>query len=144
MVRPKRHSRPGYGSPGESTHNRTATLSSNRRPINRRHANRRKSPMPDYPKPDYPTPTHRFSATSPRTSLALGKLPTRRRGLSYVSAGFSFLLRLRAGLPYIYTLEAYCLLTPDSAEYIGWPEQTGHTINFPYEITHLSFFGYTK
>ena len=24
------------------------------------------------------------------------------------------------------------------------PEQTGHTIHFPYEFTHLSFLGYTK
>ena len=27
---------------------------------------------------------------------------------------------------------------------VGWPEQTGHTIHFTYEITHLSFLGYTK
>ena len=52
-VCPKRHSRPGYGSPGEITHNRTAP--SNRRPINRRHTNQRKSPMPDYPTPATPT-----------------------------------------------------------------------------------------
>ena len=59
----------------------------------------------DYPQPDYSTPTYRFSATSPRTSLALGKLPTRRRSLlSCVSAGFSLILPAYGGTP-LYTLE---------------------------------------
>ena len=101
------HSRPGYGSPGEGTHNRTAL--SNRRPINHRHTNRRKSPMPEYPMPEYPTPAtptsislevlspaaHWASVTSPRTSLASGKLPTRLLSLSCAPAGFSFPLLCR-------------------------------------------------
>ena len=126
-VRPKRHSRLGYGSPGESTHNRTAL--SNRQPINRRHTNRRNSPMPEYPTTDYPTPAtptsvslevlspaaHRASVTSPRTSLASGNylrdvwvFPVHQRGSpSYYPS--------RAGVPYKH--RRFYLLTPDSAEY---------------------------
>ena len=87
------HGPPRYiARPGKAPTTALLYLTSNRRPINHRHANRRKSPTPDYPKPDYHPPTQRFSATSPRTSLALGKLPTRRRSLSSVSAGVFLLL----------------------------------------------------
>ena len=72
---------PGYISPGESTHNHAVTHMSIRRHVNHRLANRCKSPAPDYPKSDYQPPTQRFSVASPRTSLASGKLPTRRMNL---------------------------------------------------------------
>ena len=92
MVRPQRHSRPGYGSPGESTHNCTALLTSNRLPINRRHTNRRKSPM----------------------------------------SGYFYYCRLRAGIPCIYTGGTASLHW--TLLYIGWPEQSGHTIHFPTKV----------
>ena len=60
-------------------------LSSIHRPTNRRHAIRRKSPS-RISDAAIRRRTQRFSATSPRTSLALGKLPMRRNSLSPVSA----------------------------------------------------------
>ena len=99
----------GYSSPGESTHNRAVTHMPIRRHVHRRLANRRKSPTPDYPKSDYQPPTQRFSVTSPRTSLASWKLPTRRMSLPY------HYCRIRAGFPYIYW--RLYLLTPDSVVY---------------------------
>ena len=157
-VRPKRHSRQGYGSPGESTHNRTAL--SNRRPINRRHTNRRKSPMPEYPTPDYPTPdyptpetptsislevlspaAHRASVTPPRTSLASGKLPTRLLRLSCAPTGSPSYYPSRAGVPYKH--RRFYLITPDSAEY--WAACADRPHNpLKQQITRLSFSGYTN
>ena len=54
--------------PEESTHNRTTTLSSNRRPINRR-----KSPKPDYPKPDFPNPDTQVLGNLPKDQPDLGE-----------------------------------------------------------------------
>ena len=117
-VRPERHSHPGYGSPGESTHNRTAP--SNRRPINHRHTNRRKSLMPDYPTLDYPTP-----ATPTSISLEV------RRGSPSFYPRFPYIHR-RCFLP-----------TPDSAEY--WVACADRPHNpLKQQITRLSFSGYTN
>ena len=124
---------PSYNSPKESTHNRTVTHMSIRRHVHRRLANRRKSPTPDYPKPDYQPPTQRFSVTSPRTSLASWKLPTRRVSLPLCRQEDYYYCRIRAGFPYIYWRLYF--LTPDSVVYwVTWV--AGHTILLSYEFTH--------
>ena len=55
----------------------------------------------NYPKPDYQPPTQRFSVASPKTSLAPGKLPTRRISLPLSRHEDYNYCRVRAGFPYI-------------------------------------------
>ena len=127
MVRPKRHSRPGYGSPGENTHNRTA-LSFNRRPINRRHTNRRKSPMSEYPMLDYPTPATPTSisleidvgpSNLPKDQPGIGETTYETSGSFLCTGGVLLAITQlgRVSLIRPYNHMRFYLLTPDSAEY---------------------------
>ena len=125
---------PGYISPGESTHNRAVTHMSIRRHVNRRLANWRKSPTPDYPKPDYQPPTQMFSAASPRTSLASGKLPTRRMSIPLCQQE-DYYYWIRVGFPYIYW--RFYLLTPD-CRLLGDLSSRSHNLTFLWIYTRNS------
>ena len=84
----------------------------------------------------YPHRTQGFSVTSPRTSLVLGKLPTRRICLSPVSAISTSKV---AGLG-----RDSLLYSGGSASYTSmWPALTGHTILISEQSQHLSLLGFT-
>ena len=125
--------------PDESTHNRTTTLSSNRRPINRRPTNRWKNPKPGYPKPDFPNPDTEVLGNLPKDQPGLGETTYYTEG-SFLCVGraISTIADLgRDSLIYTGGTASLYRTLPN----VGWPEQTGHTIHFTYEITHLSFLG---
>ena len=105
-----------------------------RRHLNHRLANWRKSPTPDYPKPDYQPPTQRFSAASPRTNLASGKLPTRRMSLPLCRQE-DYYYWIRAGFPYIYW--RFYLLTPD-CRLLGDLSSRSHNLTFLWIYTRNS------
>ena len=148
MVRPKRHSRPGYGSPGESTHNRTSL--SNRQHTNRRHtrraelSNRRQHPHLPHRRSSAPPP--------PRGTQGFSNLPKDRPGLgetAYTTSEPSLCTngvlipntQVGAGVPSKH--RRFYLQTPDSAEY--WVACGDRPHNPPKtQITHLSFSGYVN
>ena len=83
------------------------------------------------PESECPPPTQRSSAASPRTSLASGKLPTRRRAFPLCRQECYHCCRVRAGVPNIYSM--FYLGTLDSVVY--WvTSSVGHTI---YLLTQL-------
>ena len=92
------------------------------------------------PESEYPPPTQRSSAASPRTGLASGKLPTRRRTFHLCRQECYYCCRVRAGIPNIYsrfylgTLVVYWV-TSSVAHTIYLNNSTNHSDIQPYFYT---------
>ena len=132
MVRPKRHSHPGYGSLGESTLNCPLHTKGPTSPTTPWHTKGRNTPTT----PQHPQPPHRRSSV-PRGTQGFSNLPKDRPGLGETAYTTSEPSLCTNGvlLPNTQVGRVSLLNTGGSTSTlrtlpnIGWPVETGRTIH---------------